>query len=74
MGRAPGKRRSIKDEIPVFQERAGQRKMERAQQRPKQRGEGDQVDFLRRPRDRGQEMRPRWGLIADNAGAAPEPV
>lgn len=48
--------------------------MERAQQRPKQRGEGDQVDFLRRPRDRGQEMRPRWGLIADNAGAAPEPV
>ena len=63
----------MKDEIPVFQERAGQRKMERVQQGPKQR-EGDQVDFLRRPGDRGQEMRPRWGLIADNAGAAPEPV
>lgn len=69
MGQAPGKRLSIKDEIHVFEERAGQRKTEKAQQGPKQRREGDQAGFPGRSQETGQ-MRSRSGLTADKAGAS----
>lgn len=48
-GQSPWEKAEHKDEVPVLGERARQKKMEKAHQGTKQRGEGDQVGFPGRP-------------------------